>query len=87
MRFPEGREYVRMTREREQVIRKAPEGTRVRLAISLVSFVVRMLEGRTVDTPGIRRGPERCGEREMRTFAPREVASVPSFAWLTLPPV
>ena len=36
-----------MTREREQVIRKAAEGTRVKLAISLVSCVVRTLDGRS----------------------------------------
>jgi len=47
MRFPEGSEYVRITREREQVIRKAAEGTRVKLAISLVSCVVRTLDGRS----------------------------------------
>jgi len=46
MRFPEGTEYVRITREREQVSRKAAEGTRVKLAISLVSCDVRTLEGR-----------------------------------------
>ena len=36
-RLPEGREYVRIMRDREQVTRKAPDGTRVSVVIDSVS--------------------------------------------------
>jgi hypothetical protein len=64
--------------DREQVTKKAPEGTSTRFVIVSVSLNSAQLF--MVFTPGTRIVSGVCGERVTRTCSPRVVARVPSLA-------